>query len=165
MVSPRAAWVPQAGFGVDWLEPAGTAHSQSARADPLQSEAAQNAQRRHRLNSSKRIPQPPHLEAQLPHQRCIEPRQRVWQYCDSLLVCDSEDYPCSFIFHFLAPVRQNRYTRIRAVASPRGSHRLTILTAINWPTNPGTGYRILYIFCSRKIWNLDSQQNISIAII
>lgn len=78
MVFPRAARMLQAGYGADWLRTDPVRYSQSACADPLQGEAARPAQRRHRLNSSKRIPQPPHLEAQLPHQR-IEPRQRGWQ--------------------------------------------------------------------------------------
>lgn len=139
MVFPRAVEVPQAGFGADWLEPAGTPVGQSASADPLQSEAARAAQRRHRLNSSKRIPQPPHLEAQLPHQ-CIEPRQRVWQYCDSLLVCDSEDHSCSLDFHFLASVRQSRCPRIRAAPSPQGS-RLTYLRQSIGRRIPEPGFR------------------------
>lgn len=87
-------------IGCRWFQPAPDASGQSACADPLQGEAAQTVRRRHRLNSSKRIPQPPHLEAQLPHQR-IESRQRDWQYCDSLLVCDSGDHCCSFSFLFL----------------------------------------------------------------
>lgn len=146
MVFPRAVRMPQAGAGADWPQPAPVERSQSAHAAPLQGEAARPAQRRHRLNSSKRIPQPPHLEAQLPHQR-IEPRQRGWQYCDSLLVAIRNT-----VLVYLAFSSRIFTTELLSLNTRRGvserSSPAHIPRATNWPTKPGTGYRIDRIYIS-----------------